>query len=660
MSWQRALAAHRAGKLDEAASLYLNFLRDHPDHAGALNNLGIVRRRRGDLGEAERLFRTALKAQPDFVEAHLNLGHVRSDLANAPDAIAAYRAAIALRPDLPQANLDLGIQLSRRGDFLEAGQSFARAAALEPSLHYAHLGRGRVFARFRQFDLALTCLERTIDLAPADASILVERCGYLERLGRYGEAIAGYRRANTIDPKSPAVRAAWLGAKQRACDWADLPELETAVLADLERELNAGVRTTLTPLAHCRLIDAPEQRLRIASAYARHLSAGLAPLAPRQPAREAPRSKLRVGYLSCGFGNHPVGHMIAGILRAHDRTRFEVAAYGYGGLGARHMRESLAGLCERFVDLTTLDDDAAAWRVRQDGIDILVDLHAWADASRPAILALRPTPIQISWLGYPGSFGAPFSDYSIVDHVAVPSGEEAHWAEKLMYLPHAYLPGDGARATAIPRSCRVDQGLPEGAVVLASFNQPFKISREIWAIWMRILRALPNSVLWLLEGHRESRRNLRGEARRHGIDAARLVFARRLGRQNHLKRLGLADLALDTFPYTGGVTTLDMMLAGVPVITCAGRSLAARHSASLLAGVGLDELITHDLAAYSALATALARDAEARGRLRARADIARRTATQFNPDGFARNLERAYEQAWARAAQGQMSQSFEV
>lgn len=656
--WQQALAAHRAARLDDAASLYLEILRALPTHAGALNNLGIVHRGRGESAEAERLFRAALAALPDFAEAHLNLGHVRGDQSRPAEAVAAYRSAIALRPDHAVVHGDLGLQLLKLNDLERAGASFAQAAALQPDLHRIHAYRSHVFSRLRRFDPALACLDRAADLDPADARVARERGNLLERLGRFGEAIAAYGRADALDPGQPRTRAAWLGAKQRVCDWDGLSDLESAVLADVENDLGAGRRTTLSPLAHCRLIDDPALRLKIAQSYAREVAPGLSPLAPRDLAREAARPRLRIAYLSCGFGNHPVGHMIAGPLTAHDRTDFEVTAYGYGGLGAVHMRESLASICERFVDLTALGDRAAAQRIRDDGIDILVDLHAWADASRPAILALKPAPIQIAWLGYPGSFGAPFIDYTFVDRAAVPPGGEDGWLEKLVYLPHAYLPGDNSRMPHGPIGDRARQGLPEDAMVFASFNQPFKITRPVWAAWMTILKATPRSVLWLLEGNPEARRNLRQEARRHGIDAGRLVFARRLARDGHLQRLGLADLALDTFPYTGGVTTLDMLLAGVPVVTCAGRSLAARHSASLLIGAGLDDLVTGDIDAYGALALALANDPEARGRMRARVDVARRSAAQFDIARFTRTIERAYARMWARAAAGLPPQSF--
>jgi predicted O-linked N-acetylglucosamine transferase (SPINDLY family) len=376
------------------------------------------------------------------------------------------------------------------------------------------------------------------------------------------------------------------------------------------------------------------------------------PLPRRHP---RPGEKIRVGYLSADFRHHAVALLIAGLIEHHDRRSFEVIGYSYGADDQSELRSRFEHGFDRFVDVRQIPNRQAAERIHDDAVDILVDLTGYTSSARTEVLAHRPAPIQVNYLGYPGTMGADFIDYIIVDRFVVPMDQQIFFSERLVHLPDCYQCNDDKRAIAARTPSRGECGLPEKGFVFCSFNSSFKIAPAFFDIWMRLLRAVPDSVLWLLDPWQKgaplaARANLTREAAARGIEPQRLIFAPFLsgleGHQKHLARHRNADLFLDTLPYSAHTTASDALWAGLPLLTCAGNSFAGRVAGSLLRAVGLEELVTNSLEEYEALALRLAREPALLTGFRKRLARNRESYPLFNTKRFARNLEAAYRQMW--------------
>jgi predicted O-linked N-acetylglucosamine transferase (SPINDLY family) len=378
------------------------------------------------------------------------------------------------------------------------------------------------------------------------------------------------------------------------------------------------------------------------------------------PVRFGESSRIRVGYLSSDFHGHPVAYLAAEIFELHDRERFETFLFSYGPDDGSPMRRRLESGCDRFVDVAGASDEAAAQRIHDDRIQVLVDLKGYTADDRPGIAARRPAPIQVNWLGFPGTMGADWIDYVIADATIVPPEHEADYAERVVRMPWCYQPNDRRRPSVSKAPSRSACGLPEGGLVFCCFNQSYKIGPELFARWMRILERAPGSVLWLLDDNRQATDNLRGAAARHGVAPERLVFAPIRPLAEHLARYATADLVLDTFPYTSHTTGSDALWAGCPLITILGQTFASRVAASLAASAGLEALVVRSFDEYEALALRLARDRDELEALRRRLRDRRDALPLFDSPRFTRELEVAYARMWARFVAGKAPQAFDV
>ena len=436
-------------------------------------------------------------------------------------------------------------------------------------------------------------------------------------------------------------------AAAQACDWSSARPVaqvlgeSSAVLAP-----DAAVRTN--PFAHATLSDDPAGALRAARSNARFFERGVVPLPARAPAR---RERLRVGHGSADFHHHATLLLMAQMLECDDRRRFDIHLYDHGhddGSPERARPEAAAGVFRRVRDLSGRE---LAHRIREDGIDILVDLKRYTRGARPGVFAHRPAPVQVSYLGYPGTSGSPAIDYLVGDPFVTPLDHAPWYAEKIAQLPGSYQCNDGTRALPTPPP-RADIGLPGQALILCAFNQPYKISPEVFDVWCRVLRQLPEAVLWLLEGQPAAVAALRREAAARDVDPARLIFAPKAEHGAHLDRSACADLFLDTWPCNGHTTASDMLWAGVPVVTCAGRTFASRVAGSLLHAIGAPELVCRDAAHYEHMILDLAHDPLRLAALKSRVCEARHRSELFDGAAAARHLEALFERMWSRALAG--------
>jgi protein O-GlcNAc transferase len=700
---------HRAGLawLERAAAL-------QPGFAPLHNNMGIAWRELGDPQAALACYDRVLALQPGHADAHNNRGNALRDLGRPQDALAAYEQALALKPDNPQAWHNRGLALRDLARADAALQSQEQALALDPGYADAHVDRGIALEALQRADEALAAYAQALQLRPDHeaawlhrASLLEDvgrpaealahcdevirrspgsaeawnsRGNALESLGRLDDALASYRRALELAPskadvlancgnvllrlKRPADAAAafdellalrpghpyalgsQLTARLHACDWTGY----TQRVAEVEQAVARGEAAS-TPFEFLAIsADAALQRRCTESWVAdRHAVPQLPGLAPAA----ADDRRIRIAYVSADLHDHATAHLMAGLFERHDRSRFEVWAVSLGPERPSAMRERLKAAFEHFVDARTMSDRAVALAMRGWGIDVAIDLKGHTQDSRPDIFALRAAPVQVGWLGSPGTHGMAAVDYLLADATVVPPGAEAFYREQVVRLPGCYQVNDPARTIAEATPTRADCGLPPDGFVFCCFNHVYKITPPVFAVWMRLLQAVPASVLWLLEDTPDASANLRREAARHGVDADRLVFAARRPLPEHLARHRLADLFLDTAPVNAHTTASDALWTGLPVLTCPGQAFASRVAASLLHALGMDEFIAADLADYEARALALARDP---GSLRDRVPRARLA----DVDGFRLGLEAAFAEMFRRSRAGQASAAFDV
>jgi predicted O-linked N-acetylglucosamine transferase (SPINDLY family) len=651
-------------KLDQAAEYYQRALELNPEYAMAHYNLGLVYHDRGDLDKAVACYRQALKQAPTYAEAHSNLGNALKDQGNLDEAIACCRRALELKPDLAEAHSNLGAAVQEQGKPDEAIRCYRRALELKPNLAEAHHNLGNLLIDRGKLDEAVASYRRALELKPDSALFHNSLGDAFREQGRLDEAVACFRRALELKPSYVSALGSLVHELQHVCCWDDLLGLSERVIEAIDQDSDVGLALPVPPLCFLALpleTTAEQQwksarqwvnrRLRVKGEFGHHRA---------HNRTAAPRTKMIIGYLSADFHSHAVAYLIAELIEKHDRSRFAIHGYSYGPDDGSAMRGRLARAFDRFVDVRNSSHLQAAERIAGDEVQILVDLTGYTKNARTRILALRPAPIQVNYLGYPGTMGASFIDYILVDDYIVPSDQQPFFTEKLVHLPGCYQVNDGQREIDSRTPSRAECGLPEPGFVFCSFNNNFKITPEMFGVWMELLKEVPGSVLWLLEGNRFAPANLRREAKRRGVAAERLAFAPHKPLAEHLARHRSADLFLDTFPYNAHTTASDALWAGCPVLTLSGETFASRVAASLLRNLGLPELITRSLADYRVAALGLAQNAGLLGALRERLEASRKESQVFNADRFARNLEKAYRTMWETYASGEAPRAFTV
>jgi len=558
-------------------------------------------------------------------------------------------------PETSPSKSELAENLARAhfqsGRFAVALRLLDDALAAEPQRAQAWNHRGMVLAALRRFEEAAASFGRALDLEPGFAGARHNRAQTLMLAHRYEDAACDYETLLSLDPHVPFARGSLIRAKLQTCDWRGLKEEWERALADMR----AG-RPAVPPMVATAMCEEPEDQL-LAS---RILTQTRFPLAPPLWTGERYRhGRIRVAYLSADFQAHATATLMAGVFEAHDRSRFDTFAISYGRDDGSPMRRRLESAFTEFLQAGDRSDADIAALLRAKEIDIAVDLKGFTDQSRPPIMARRPAPQQVNFLGFPATMGAPYMDYIVADAVIVPPADDAHYSEKIVRLPFSYQPNDRTRVLAATPS-RAEAGLPERGFVFCCFNNVYKIAPAMFDIWMRLLSEVEASVLWLVEDNPAASRNLKREAMARGVAPERLVFAAPAPVERHLARQHLADLFLDTLPYNAHTTASDALWVGLPLVTCTGRTFPSRVAASLLTAMGLPELIASSLAGYEELALALARDPERLAAIKAKLLTAREESPLFDAGGFARHLESAYTAMWERQQRGKPPVSFSV
>jgi protein O-GlcNAc transferase len=650
--FNKAVVLQESQRLEEALRSYERALQLQPGLVLALYNRAVLLAALHRAEEALAAYDRCLTAAPNHVEALSNRGVLLLELDRPEAALASFDRALELAPQLSKALNNRGNALQSLNRFQEAVASFDRAIALEPQFFEALRNRGGALRKLGLAQAALASLDAALQIRP-DAQALLDRAETLVELQRHAEAIDCLTRLLELAPDTDYARGLRLHLQGLSCDWQSYDQHARSLVASIE----AGRRA-----------DYPFPFLSVRDVAAAQRACAKAFVADKFPASAAPlwrkkrygHAKIRIGYLSGDFRQHPVSALMARVFELHDRKRFETAAFSLRPAERSSLGERVRDAFDSFVDVSQMSDRAIASLMRDRQIDIAVDLMGFTQGSRTAILAHRPAPVQVNYLGFPGTTGAPYMDYLIADEFVIPAAHRQHYTEKIVWLPECFQANDDRRAVAVGVPSRRQFDLPDFGLVFCCFNNNYKINPACFDVWMRLLRFVPGSVLWLVAEDSPVRDNLRREARSRDVDPHRLIFADRIPYDDHLARLRCADLFLDTVPFNAGTTASDALWAGVPLVTCTGKALAARMAGSLLTAVGLPELVTDSLEAYESLALDLARSPSLLADVRARLAVNRLSSPLFDSERFCRHLESAYVSMWERAERGKAPESFAV
>lgn len=709
-----AVAAHQAGNFFKARKLYDSLISADRNYVPALHYLGILEAQQQHSEKALRLFDRALAILPNAADILADKGKVLIDLGRHADALPCFEEAVAVNPEhwmalqnqgaallaLKRPAEALGVfdrllvvmknhpaafnnralalkdmgrfaeavddfkkavsfdgknveVLTNLGDALfaaknydEANAAYDRALALKPDLAQAWLGRANIHVELKRYEDAVVAYDKAISFKPDLAEAWQGRASVLSDHKRHKEAVADFTKAIALKPDLLGAEGARLHAKMQICDWQNFQ-------SECDR-LTAAVRQgkpNVAPFVYLGLSASAADQLACAKAWT---AAKFPPPASAHTFSDtASYDKLRIVYLSADFYEHPVAYLMAGMFEAHDRARFETVAVSFGGADGSDMRRRLEKSFDRFVDAASMSEAETADFIAALQPDIVVDLMGYTGIPRTGIMARRVAPIQVSYLGFAGTMGADFIDYILADRTVIPRDRRQYYSEKIAELPGSFMVNDRARRIAENVPARSEQGLPEKGFVFCSFNQSYKISPDVFAVWMRLLKGAEGSVLWLSKHNEDAVRNLQEAARSHGVDPGRIVFATRVPlNEDHLARHRLADLFLDTLPFNAHSTAADALWAGLPVLTQIGETFAGCVAASLLTALGLPELVTNTADDYEKAALDYARNPEKLAAVKAKLAANRLSAPLFDTELTTRNIERAFEAMHRRHREG--------
>ncbi|MDZ4852827.1 MAG: tetratricopeptide repeat protein [Pirellulaceae bacterium] len=688
-----AIQCQHSGDLANAIEFYRHVLMLNPQQADARNNLGNVYRAMGNTQQAEQAYRQAIALRPDFSEAFCNLGLVLQDQQQFESAEQAYLRSIELRPDLAATYHNLGMlyqglqqtelavnaygtaiqrglshpdtyhwygkTLMELGKVEQAKFAFKKAVELRPEYVEALTNLGNAHIELGEFGLGIEAYQRAIKLSPELYDAYHNLGNAYVATGRPEEALDAFEIAVKLSPDAAASLSMLVHLQQECCQWDGSFEACTRVLELVEKSHSANAAQAINPMLFFGLSipTTAEQQLRCSKNWVQQMcvppvsAIGESALRNRTiPQAGSLRHKdhrIRVGYMSADFREHPVSILIAELFEEHDRERFEVYVYSTGHDDGSAIRQRIVIGCNYFRNVASASIVELAEQISADGIDILVDLQGHTQSARTKVLAMRPAPIQVNYLGFPGTMGAEFIDYALVDDYVVPPEQQRFFMERLMYLPGCFMVNDSRREISLIPTSRTAYGLPEKAFVFCAFHSNYKLTPEMFQAWMRILQAVPESVLWLRAGNPTATANLIHRGESMGVSRSRLIFAEAVSMPEHLARHRCADIFLDTYPYNQHSTASDALRMGLPLVTLSGTTFASRVAGSLLRAIGLSELITNSLAEYESLAVSLATQPDRITAVRQKLESQLATSDLYDGRAFARKIEEAFDKMLA-------------
>jgi len=644
--FNQGILFHQQGDLAQAKKIYEQVLGTQAEYFDALHMLGVIAYQANNYELAEELIRKAIKTNPTSASAFLNRGNALKELNRLDDALESYDKAIAINPKFADAYNNRGNVMKELNRLDDALQSFDKALAIKPDFAQACYNRGNTLQDLKRLGDAVESYDKAIAINPYSVDTLYNRGSALQDLKRLEDALESYDKAIALEPDAHFLFGKKLHVQMHLGNWSELSNqlqlLESAI---------AKHSKVIEPFSLLGMIDNPELQFLASKIYAEaeypelHFSGDFI--------KRLPDGKIRIGYYSADFRNHVVSELIVELFELHNSDRFEVYGFSFGPPSNDEMRQRISNALYCFIDISMKSDTEVAQISRSLGIDIAIDLGGFTKDSRAGIFSAHSAPIQVNYLGYPGTMGASYMDYIVADKTLIPQDSQLYYSEKIVYLPHSFQVNDSKRKVADKVFTRQDLGLPDSGFVFCCFNNNYKILPQTFDSWMRMLKSVNGSVLWLYVEQTTAIKNLKNEAKIRGVDPSRLVFATRMNGEDHLARHRVADLFLDTLPFNAGATASTALWAGLPILTLIGKSFTARYAASLLNAMNLSELVTETQDQYEARAIELANDPAKLAEIKTKLHRNLQFSPLFNGKLFATHIEAAYEEMYRRHIWGE-------
>ena len=642
----------KKGAQDDALIAYEKAITINPNNPEYYNNFGTILEKKEKFEEAIKVYNKALHIRPDYAEAHYNMGNAYKGQGELEQAIESLGKAITYNPKYTQAYNNLGNILHQQGRIDEAIEMFQKAISINPNRPELYCNLGYAFNAKGKIENAILALSKSISLNPNFFQSYLNLGNILSNQGKTVDAIYMYNKALIIRPDFETVRSQKLHQQANICDWNSIEENRIFIS-------QLGVQKQfVTPWSLLSLEDNPLNHKKRSEIFAKI----------KYPQKAIPfntliskcKKRIRIGYFSSDFYDHATMRLMSKILTLHDRQRFEVFAYSYDLEKNDEMKTNLINSVDVFDDVSQMSDKDVALLARQDEIDIAIDLKGHTQNNRSGIFAYRAAPIQINYLGYPGTMGANFIDYLIADSTIIPEEYKNYYSEEIIYMPHSYQPTNNNRLISQKEMTRSGMGLPEDSFVFCCFNNSYKITSVEFDIWMNLLKQVEGSVLWLLKTNKWAQANLRKEAENRGVNQDRIIFAGKLPQAEHLARQKLADLFIDTFNVNAHTTASDALWGGLPVVTKTGKGFAARVAASLLNAIDLPELVTENKKDYESLILELAHNREKLKEIKDKLIINRMSKPLFDSEMYTKHLENGYQQIYQNFIDGNKPKTINI
>jgi protein O-GlcNAc transferase len=659
---QRAIKLQKENNLDAAKKIYLRILETDPSNLAVLHPLGILYSQLHDYKLAIDYLTKAISLNPQDATIYYNLGVVYQEKNDPEKATHYFQHAVKLNSQYSKAHHKLAKILYDNAKYTAAAEYFQKALATDKQNEVIWFDYGMCFLKQSRFYSAIKCFKEAIKLKP-DLHQAYFYLGHCEKQNKaIDEAMSALQKALELEPSNPEYYSRLVSIWDEICDWRDYPESQRKLRQLHNKTMRA---TNLSPLMSFSVLSYnwdPKEILNLGRSYADSIVKKQEKLREKLNFKFEPikKPRLKIGYFSSDFCNHPVAHLTNNLFSSHNRDQFEIFTLSHGEDDKSSYRQHIQATSEHFIDFSKLRDEDIAKQIHSLGIDILVDLNGYTANEKTSVLALRPAPIQLSYLGFLGTLGANFIDYTIVDDVVAPPGSTEYYSEKLVYLPHCYQICDNKQVISDKPLSRKDYGLPEDAFVYCSFNNSYKIEPAVFNVWAEILTSTPNSILWLFRASSSAEQNLRREAEQRGIAQERLIFTDREDRPIYMARYRLADIFLDSFVYNANTTGNDALWAGLPLLTCPGNYYPNRGAASMLTALGLPELIANSHTDYRDKAIYFYQHPDALKKMREKLQQQKLTSPLFDTQRFVRNLERAYSKIWDIYASGSVPQEIRI
>jgi len=653
LNLQQAIVHYQDGEFEHAVSLCNKILHEQTEHFGALYLMGVIALQSGLTLSGIDYISKAIIINPNHAGAFVNLGDALGNLKRYEEALTNYERALKIRPDFAEAHNNCGATFEDMYRYEDALACYERALKIKPDFAEAYNNKGNALRGLYRLEEALGAYERAIQLKPDYADAFNNHGNALMVLNRHEQASKSFARLINLNPDFDYALGNMFHAQLHCCKWTHYRQYADKISCSINKGKRADLPFSFLTISHSPADQLKCASIRIADKY---------PVSPTPlwTGQRYKHNKIRVAYVSADFREHATSHLMVGLFEKHNRDQFETIAISLSPEDKSRTGQRIKAAFDQFIDVNRKNDYEIAKLIRELEVDIAVDLLGFTQGNRTAVFAHRPAPIQVNYLGYPGTMGTEYIDYILADRHIIPPDHQAFYTEKVIYLPDTYQVNDSKRVIAERTPSREEAMLPELGFVFCCFNTNYKISPEVFDIWMSLLNKVEGSVLWLMGCSAAARLNLKRETEQRGVSAKRIVFAPRMNHDEHLARQRLADLFLDTLPYNAHTTASDALWAGLPVLTCTGNTFAGRVAGSLLSAVGLPELITSSLEEYENMALNLAKTPNMLLDIKTKLSQNRNNHPLFDTSRFCRHVESAYITMWQRYQSGEPPTSFAI